>query len=196
MLHIGMIGPPLLLRQNAEIFQQELFQQEQFQPPIEAFPVRTAQQLAKLDGLLITGQRPEDCAQQLYRLHTALKEQRDTLSLLGIAAGAAALGENQLLPLLHCQTLCKPTPCYSTSMLEVPCFARNRFAAWFLPEVRFFDLAPCMGVLCQHPHRGPVIIRQGDVLACSYMAEWTAQKEIYQYWLEMVTALKNSQEES
>ncbi len=194
MLHIGMIGPPLLLRQNAEIFQQDIFQQDRFEPPIEAYPVRTAQQIAKLDGLLITGWRPEQYAQQLYRLRAPVKEQTDNLSLLGIAAGAAALGENQLLPLLHCQTRYQPTSSYSTSVLDIPSFRRDRFAAFFLPDIQFSELAPSLGVLCHHPLRGPVMIRQGDILACSYMAEWTAQKEIYQYWLEMVTALKNSRE--
>ncbi len=194
MLQIGMIGPPLLLRQNRDILQQEQFQEKLVEKPVHAFPVRTAQQIDAIDGLLITGYRPEDYARQLYHLRTPVQSCADQLSLFGIAAGAAALGQNHLLPLMGCKTQYQPAVSCTTSLLEVPCFDRDRFAALFLPDVRFRDLAPSMGVLCHHPHRGPVIVRQGDMLACTYVAEWTAQKEIYQYWLEMVTALKNSHE--
>ena len=185
MLSIGMIGPPLLLQQNRRIFQQR---------DTEAFPLRTAQQLQKIDGLLITGCRPEDYACQLYRLRTSIKCCADSFALFGIAAGAAALGQNQLLPLLNCRTYCQKASAFTTSLLDVPCFQKSRFAAFFQPKICFADLAPSLGILCHHPLHGPVIIRQGDILACSYLAEWTEPKEIYQYWLEMVETLKNSRE--
>ena len=37
-----------------------------------------------------------------------------------------------------------------------------------------------------------IVVRQGNYLACSYVAELTPQPYIYNYWLEMVAALKNS----
>ena len=187
MLQIGMIGPLSLLRQNYEILRNQA-------EPADAFPLRTAQQLQNIDGLLITGCRPEDYANQLYRFRSPVKSCADHISLLGIAAGAAALSEHYFLSLLHCQTRYHFSPRITTSILEVPVFSDSRFSALFMPDIQFSSLAPNLGILCQHPHRGPVIIRQGDILVCSYMAEWTAQKEIYRYWLEMVTALKNSRE--
>ena len=185
MLSIGMIGPSLLLQQNRRIFQQH---------DADAFPLRTSQQLEKIDGLLITGYRPEDYARQLYRLRAPVKRCTDTISFLGVAAGAAALSQNHPLALMNCRAQYHPVTSGTASMLDVPCFSRSRFTAYFWPDIRFFDLAPSLGILCHHPRRGPVIIRQGDILACSYLAEWTEQKEIYHYWLEMVEALKNNRE--
>ena len=185
MISIGMIGPPVLLQRNREILQQQ---------QIQAFSIIKETQLTQIDGLLITGWRQEDYAKQLNRLRAPVKSRIHELSLLGIAAGAAALGQNNLLAVMNCDVLCRPSCTFSTSILEMPGFTENRSAAIFCPEIQFINLAPSLGILCQHPRHGPVIVRQGDVLACSYIAEWTAHPHIYHYWLEMVAALKNSRD--
>ena len=191
MLSIGMIGPPVLLQQNQKIFSQ---QTSFFTQSIHSFPLQNTRQISALDGLLITGFHPHDYARELFHFRSHLLSRADSLSFFGICAGASALGKNQLLPLLNCKTFCEARCSCTTSILEVPCFSRSRFAAFFLPAVHFYETGPNLGILCHHPLRGPVILRQGDILVSSYAAEWTPQNEIYDYWLNMVWMLKNSRE--
>lgn len=191
MLSIGMIGPQALLQQNQDILSQQSITLMQ---DIHSFPLQNTRQIPELDGLLITGHHPCDYTRALYRFHRSILLRKDSLSLFGISAGAAALGQNSLLPLLNCKTSYQAVYCCTTSILEVPCFSHNRFAAFFLPAVHFYDPGPSLGILCHHPLRGPVILRQGDILVSNYITEWTPQKEIYRYWLDMVQTLKNSRE--
>ncbi len=191
MLHIGMIGPSGLLQQNQSIFSQQTVSYAQ---EIHSFPLQSVQQIPALDGLLITGHHPCDYARQLFRFQRPILSRADSLSFFGISAGASALGKQQLLPLLNCKTSYQAGYCCTTSMLDVPCFSRSRFTALFLPEIHFYEPGPSLGILCHHPRRGPVILRQGDILVSAYTAEWTPQKEIYSYWLDMVLTLKNSRE--
>ena len=191
MLSIGMIGPQTLLQENQNIFRQQTIASMQY---IDSFPLRNARQIPDLDGLLITGHHPCDYARTLYRFQRPILSRKDSLSFLGISAGASALGKNSVLPLLNCKTSYQAGYCCTTSILEVPCFSRSRFTAYFLPAVYFYEPGPNLGILCHHPRRGPVILRQGDILVANYTAEWTPQKEIYTYWLNMVQTLKNSRE--
>ncbi len=185
MLHIGMIGPDFLLQRNHEIFQQQ---------QVDAFAITDSQQIAQIDGLLITGWQPAHYTKQLQQLQFSITQCADALSLLGISAGIAALGRNNPLAVMDCDIFCQPAPAFTTAVLEMPGITQQRFPAWFFPQIRFCNLAPCMGILCQHSRHGPVIVRQGNFLACSYVAERTANNAIYHYWLEMVAALKNSRD--
>ena len=80
----------------------------------------------------------------------------------------------------------------TTASLEMPGYLQNRFTACFLPRIQFKNLAPNLGILCQDQKSNPIVVREGNYLACSYVAELTPQPYIYNYWLEMVAALKNS----
>jgi 5'-phosphate synthase pdxT subunit len=184
MLKIGMIGPDFLLRRNAEFFQQQ---------QIKSFALQQKKQLAQMDGLLITGWKRSDYLQQLQQLQPELCQRAMQISLLGIAAGAVTLGRQDFFSLMDCRITLQAARSVTTAVLEMPGYTDNRFTAAFLPEVRFHQLAPNLGVLCQHQKYGPIMVRQGNHLACSYVAELTPQPYLYHYWLEMVAALKNSQ---
>lgn len=183
MLKIGLIGPHYLLKRNMEIFQQQ---------QAKAIPVQKEQQLTQIDGLLITGWKPADYNWQLQQLGPALQQALPHLSLLGIAAGAVCLGHKKYCAVMDCDIALQTGHPLTTATLEMPGVTDYRFTACFLPEVRFTNLAPNLGVLCQDQNRGPVVVRQGNYLACSYVAELTPRPYVYSYWLEMVTALKNS----
>lgn len=185
MLQIGMIGPDFLLRRNAEIFRQL---------QIDQLAVKHAKQLAQLDGLLITGWHRADYLKQLQALQPDLQRRVHQLSVLGIAAGAVPLGRKNFFSVIDCGISSKPARSPTTATLEMPGFTQDRFTAVFWPDIRFYHLAPNLGVLCQEQRRGPIVVRQGNYLACGYVAEFTPQPYIYHYWLEMVAALKNSRE--
>lgn len=183
MLKIGMIGPDFLLRHNARIFQQQ---------QINAISIYTEKQLQQIDGLLITGWKNTDYLWQLQQLRPVIDQRAQEISLLGIAAGATALGKKGFFSVMDYNASLKSGHHLTTAILEMPGFTTDRFTACFLPEVRFHNLAPNLGILCQDQKRGPIVIRQGNNLACSYVAELTPQPYLYSYWLEMVAALKNS----
>lgn len=183
MLKIGMIGPDFLLRHNARIFQQQ---------QINATPICTEKQLNQIDGLLITGWKNTDYLWQLQQMRPIIYERAQQISLLGIAAGATALGKKGFFSSMDCNVTLRSGRHLTTAILEMPGFTSDRFTACFLPDVRFQNLAPNLGILCQDQKRGPIVIRQGNHLACAYVAELTPQPYLYSYWLEMVAALKNS----
>lgn len=183
MLKIGMVGPEFLLRHNAKIFQQQ---------QIQAIPIFTEKQLQQIDGLLITGWKNTDYLWQLQQLRPVVYQCAQQISLLGIAAGASALGRRGFFAVMDSNVSLKPGRHLTTEILEMPGFTTDRFTACFLPDVRFTNLAPNLGILCQDQQRGPIVVRQGNHLACAYAAELTPQPYLYSYWLEMVAALKNS----
>ena len=183
MLKIGLLGPNYLLKRNEEILQQQ---------QSKAVPIRNGQQLAQMDGLLITGWKPTDYLWRLQRLGPALQQALPRLSVLGIAAGAVCLSRQNYCAVMDCDITLHASHPLTTATLEMPAVTDYRFTACFLPELRFTNLAPNLGVLCQEQIRGPVVVRQGNYLACSYVAELTPQPYVYRYWLEMVAALKNS----
>lgn len=183
MLKIGMIGPDFLLQCNQTIFRQQ---------QADAFALQHLQQLQQIDGLLITGWNYGQYLQPLKRLRNVILSRQEQLALLGIAAGAAALGKNGVLSVMDCHITQQAAQQLTTAILEIPGFSPSRFTATFLPEVRFSHLAPNLGVLCRDNRRGPVVVRQGNILACSYVAELTPRRCLYDYWLDMVATLKNS----
>lgn len=184
MLTIGMIGPAFLLHYNREILAQQ---------QAESIAIRNPTELSQIDGLLITGWRCEDYTYKLRPLYSMIQKNMERLSLFGIAAGAVALDQNNL-GVINCNIFCQPARTFTTSILEIPSFRQSRFVATFLPELRFSALAPSLGILCEKSRYGSVVVRQGNHLACSYLAELTPHHDIYHYWLQMVSDLKNTGE--
>lgn len=190
-LQIGMVGHSFLLQQNILRFQQI---QQQWPDQITAIPVCHPIQLAQLDGLIITGWQYQNICRYLLPLCKSLRPRMESLSLWGIAAGAAALGRNGILPVIDCTIASRAEPkAVTTSILKFPGYAEERFTGCFVPDIVFSSPAPNLGILCQNQSRGIIAVRQGNHLASSFAAELTPQPYLYQYWLEMVTDLKESQ---
>ena len=185
MLKIGLIGPDFLLQRDEMVFRQQ---------QIKTVRIQDGAQMQQIDGLLLTGWKSSDYLHNIKRLAPSFLKYRSQISLLGIAVGAAAMGRGGILPVMDCNIVSRPGRSVATAILEMPSFTQERFTAVFLPEVRFTALAPNLGIVCRNGKREPVVVRQGNDLACGYVAELTAQPYLYHYWLEMVAALKNSKD--
>ena len=70
--------------------------------------------------------------------------------------------------------------------MRIPSWEDDRLTAVFGPEVRFSQIAPNLGIVCQTVERGPVVLRQGNYVAAAFVPEETADRAIYRYFLEMV----------
>lgn len=158
---------------------------------VRAEVVTDGSRLRKLDGLLITGWQESHYLPCLRLMQRELCPCKEQLSVLGIAHGAAALGHNGFLKVMDFHAKVKSNGQVTGAVLNLPCYDHTRFMACFVPEVTFIEIAPNLGVLCEDRKRGPIILRQGNHLSCSYVAELTKQQFIYDYWLEMVEAMKN-----
>ena len=185
MLTIGIIGPSYLAERNLTFFRHQ---------QVNAYILEKGAPLQTLDGLLITGWKKGDYLRVLQQLYPKLEGLLEQLSVLGIASGATALGQNGCLKKMNCTITQMPSSFLSTSVLTMPNITTDRFVASFFPKIIFTNLAPNLGILCQDLSHGPIVIRQGNCLACSYIAEFTPHQHIYHYWLSMVAALKNSKE--
>lgn len=190
-LQIGLIGHTALLQQNILQFQKIKQTCTDCIPGnLTILPIYHAMQIAQLDGLLITGWHYPSVYRRLLPLYNSILNRVDQLSLWGIASGAAALGQNGLFPVINCTITSHSKPSATTALLALPGYTTERFTGYFIPDIRFSAPAPNLGILCQNQTHGIVAVRQGNHLASSFVAELTTEPYLYQYWLDMVTSLK------
>lgn len=190
-LQIGLIGPPTLLRYDILQLQEvQLYEQNPIPVHISFRPIYHPIQIADIDGLLITDWHYPSLCRRLYPLQKSILHRQEQLSLWGIAAGAAAMSRNNLLPLLNCTIVSHTRSQLNTAILELPGLNSGRFVGYFVPDVVFSEPGPNLGILCQNQTYGTVAIRQGNHLASGFAAELTPRCALYPYWLEMVASLK------
>lgn len=181
MLKVGVIGPSFLLNKNKEILQEKNCQ---------VVALNEGRKLKEVDGIIITGWYERHYSFKLNCWREQLERmKKENVVFWGIAHGAVALSKSGRLRLMDCTAIAHSTP-LTQIPLEIPSLEHRRFSAYFLSDIRFADLAPNLGVLCRDKKRGPVILRQGNYLASSYVAELTDKTYLYDYWLEMVLSAK------
>ena len=174
-MRIGLIGSAVLREKDQAVFSQLGQQTEQVTQP---------EQLAALDGLWLAAVHAEEL-RFLYNWRQALHSQTD-LAVMGAALGAYALGQNGPLGLMDYRACYREEHHLTAELLRIPSWEDHRLTAVFGPEVRFQQIAPNLGIVCQTIERGPIILRQGNFLAASFLPEETADRAIYHYFLEMV----------
>lgn len=174
-MRIGIIGPEELLAKNEAIFA-ELGQQTQ--------RLAQPQQLAEVEGLWLSAWYAEEL-RHLFSWRQAVRGRSD-LAVMGAALGAYALGQNGPLALMDYRSCYKEEHHRSAELLRFPSWEDDRLTAVFGPEVRFSQIAPNLGIVCQTVERGPVVLRQGNFVAAAFVPEETADRAIYRYFLEMV----------
>ena len=181
MLNIGIIGPDFLVNKNKEILQEK---------NCLVIDLQEKKQLRQVDGIIITGWKEKDYEFKIKQWVKELKMiEKEGTVILGIAHGAVAMGQNGRLKLMDYWTKSLPIiPKYLP--LEISSLDHVRFTAYFLLDIRFIQVAPNLGILCSDKQYGAVILRQGNYLACSYVAELTNKTYLYDYWLEMVLSAK------
>lgn len=174
-MRIGFIGSEALGEKDQAIFAQLGQQVELLNRP---------ERLSAVDGLWLSMMHTEE----LHLLHNwrqALRCRTD-LAVMGAALGAYALGQNGPLGLMDYRTCFREEHHLTAELLRIPSWEDHRLTAVFGPEVRFQQIAPNLGIVCQTDERGPVILRQGNFLAAAFLPEETADRAIYRYFLEMV----------
>ena len=182
MMTIGLIGPDYLLKHDQEIWQQL---------KAATIIIKEPNDLAKIDGLMITGWHKKEYYNTLMRTRCYIEAYaKDNLVVMGVALASNTLGQNGILKLMDFTSCVRFEEKLSTSVINVPAFEPSRFSAIFSPIVEFNRIAPNLGILCQDKKRGPIILRQGNFLACSYVPELTKNQQLYQYFFDMMLSQK------
>ena len=174
-MRIGFIGSAALGEKDRAVFAQLGQQLEVLTQP---------EQLAAVEGVWHSLVRTEEL-RPLYNWRQAIRCRTD-LAVMGAALGAYALGQNGPLGLMDYRACCREEHHLTAELLRIPSWEDHRLTAVFGPEVRFQQIAPNLGIVCQTIERGPVVLRQGNFLAASFLPEETADRAIYRYFLEMV----------
>lgn len=178
-MRIGFMGQKALLLKNQTIFAKLGHQ--------ICYPKRP-EELAQLDGLwLSTCQTKEWVEWQTWR---QMLQNQPQLAVMGAVLGAVALAQNGPLALMDYQANYIETAHHTAELLRIPSWNDHRLTAIFGPKIRFDQIAPNLGVICQTADRGPIILRQGNLLAVSFIPEETADQSIYHYFLEMARKSK------
>lgn len=71
---------------------------------------------------------------------------------------------------------------YTAELISAPSWETERLVAVFSGFATFHDIAPNIAVLAHNKRRGAVVLRQGNALACTFLAACTKNKEIYRYF--------------
>ena len=87
--------------------------------------------------------------------------------------------------ILNCRILERPSFARHTELIHIPSWEKERTLAFFAPDIYFTSIAPNIAVLAHNKSRGPVIIRQGNVLAMSFLSVLSRNPEIYHYYRRM-----------
>lgn len=181
MLKVGVIGSDFLINKNREILQEKNCQ---------VIALQEEKQLHQVDAVIITGWQEKDYGAKINSWAEELRKmEKENMVMLAIAHGSIAMGQKGRLKLMdYWSTTLSTAPVYLP--LEISSLDHVRFTACFLPDIRFTHVAPNLGILCCDKQRGPIILRQGNYLACNYVAELTKKTYLYDYWLEMVLSAK------
>lgn len=178
-MRIGFMGQKALLFKNQTIFAKLGHQICYTERPEE---------LAQLDGLwLSTCQTKEWAKWQTWR---PIFQNQPQLAIMGAVLGAVALAQNGPLALMDYQANYTETARHTAELLRIPSWNDHRLTAIFGPKIHFEQIAPNLGVICQTADRGPIILRQGNFLAVSFIPEETPDWSIYHYFLEMARKSK------
>lgn len=76
------------------------------------------------------------------------------------------------------------------SELEVPVLGMQPFRGIFIRAPKISAVGPDVDVLCQQNGNGPVAVRQGNLLCCSFHPELACDLRFHQYFVEMVKGAK------
>ncbi len=177
-MNIGLLGADDLCKRNEIIFSEI---------DCETLLIHKETDLEQIDGLWLSAWRPMQLARLLPLQKTLAQEMRKGLTIAASGAASCFLGQNGSLKLMNYKSYFRPQKTMTYRLLNVPSWPKQRFCAAFGAEIRFFALAPNLGIISKDT-KGPVIIRQGNFLACSFLPEWTKEQEIYHYFRLMTNS--------
>jgi len=168
--------------------------------PVEATEVRTADQLARVDGLVIPGGESTTIGKLLdeLRLREPLRQRvADGMPVLGTCAGAIALARDvdglprPLIGLMDIgvrrNAYGRQQESFETEVL-IPEIGEPRVRAIFIRAPAITFAGGRVTVMARLPDGSIVAARQGSMLALSFHPELTADDRLHRYFAGMVAA--------
>ena len=151
---------------------------------LECIALREIAQIFAVDGLMLSGEFPEQLMLSRAWCNEILRAAKQDLPIWGCGYGAYLLTKGKPLSVLDCQGWFAPSNRESVLFLTVPLW-EERFAVRFFQHVHLEQPAPNLAVLAKVKNQ-PVILRQGNVLACTFLPSQANDSGIYGYFAEMV----------
>jgi len=150
----------------------------------ECISLKEPRQLSAVDGLLLSAEFPEQLALNRHWCRAILQHAQQNLPIWGCGYGAYLLAKGKSVPLLDCRARFVRRSTETVLLLTVPLW-EERFAVRCSRQVRLEQPAPNLAVLAKSKEE-PVILRQGNVLACTFLPCQTNYGGMYGYFIEMV----------
>ncbi|HKX18317.1 MAG TPA: pyridoxal 5'-phosphate synthase glutaminase subunit PdxT [bacterium] len=164
---------------------------------VEAIEVRTPEDLAKVDALIIPGGESTTIGKLAveYGLDQAIPARvRDGMPVYGTCAGMIALskqasgGEPPLLRLMNItvrrNAYGRQVESFETD-LEIPAIGGRPVHAVFIRAPEIEDVGPDVHVLASLNGK-PVLARQGNMLVSAFHPELTDDDRVHRYFVEML----------
>lgn len=173
-MQIGFLGNRKLYKKNKEIFRNW---------EMDCINLTKEQDLNQVNGLVISGFYGEKFLLTKSMRQQILERSQVDLAIWGIGYGAYLI-LSPWLPVLD--ATCKITPRKDCRMDIITVHSwQERFAVPIYQEIRYTQIAPNIAILCKNEY-SEIILRQGNILSCTYTAEWSKNKSIYTYFVQML----------
>ncbi|MDD4352196.1 MAG: pyridoxal 5'-phosphate synthase glutaminase subunit PdxT [Candidatus Gracilibacteria bacterium] len=161
---------------------------------VEAVPVKDADTLKKVQGLILPGGESTTIGKLLKRFGLGDAIKKAKIPLYGTCAGA----------ILMAQEILNDVPEYSLDMmditicrnaygaqqesfvidLEVPIFGKKKVPAYFIRAPKIVRVGKGCEVLAKLK-KDPVLVRQGNLLVSTFHPELTEDLRVHRYFVEM-----------
>jgi 5'-phosphate synthase pdxT subunit len=172
--------------------------------PVEAREVRTAEELAEVDGLIMPGGESTTIG-KLLRESALLEPLRRRVAagmpVLGTCAGAIALARNVEglpRPLIGLMDICVRRNAYGRQLesfeieVDIPELGEPSVRAIFIRAPSITAAGSGVTVLARRADGSIVAARQGSMLALSFHPELTADDRLHRYFVDMVLSSTHS----
>lgn len=164
---------------------------------VEAIEVRTPEDLAKVDALIIPGGESTTIGKLAmeYGLDRAIPARvRDGMPVYGTCAGMIALSKEARggePPLLRLMNIAVRRNAYGRQVdsfetdLDIPAFGGPPLHAVFIRAPLIEQVGPGVEVLASLDGK-PVLARQGNILVSAFHPELTSDDRVHRYFVEML----------
>ena len=172
---IGLSGNSSFIAKEQQIFTEMGF---------NCLPLQNDSDWQKLDGLILSGSSMGDWSYPekiIAHLKDPIWQKRP---ILADGWGAVFL-DKKISGILNCRVLARAAFSNRSELIHIPSWEKERALTYFAQDIYFTSIAPNIAILAHNNSRGPVILRQGNVLAMSFLSVPSNNPEIFHYFSKM-----------
>ena len=177
-MKIGIIAPEWLAQLNQKILHDL---------GINSVNIKESKDLEGVNGLILSAGLHKEINVIVTNLQQELLNLiNQQIVIMGIGDGIKFLAKDGLLQAMGIKVASgyKLTP--ESIFVNIPSIENKRFASIYLNQSSIVEVDPNIGILSKDKSRGPLVVRQGNCIACTFMVELSSDFCLYRYFKKMI----------